>query len=169
MSDAQAYLRGLHDEISQETRSSLMQLRTGVPDRLYHYTTAAGLLGIVSSGRLWATDYRFLNDSAELKYGHGLLLDIIGSRKQRHLDPDVLQLLAIAERASHPEAIGARIFIACLSAAEDDLNQWRVYGPGQSAFSIGFLGRELGRRELPRNGEQDLILTRVEYDRTWQE
>jgi Protein of unknown function (DUF2971) len=32
---------------------------------IFHYTTPAGLLGILSSGSLFATDYRFLNDASE--------------------------------------------------------------------------------------------------------
>ena len=35
-------------------------------DRLFHYTNSAGLYGILTCGCLWATHYRFLNDSSEL-------------------------------------------------------------------------------------------------------
>lgn len=42
---------------------------------LMHYTTADGLMGIVTSKTLWATHARFLNDSEEvigfLVIGHG--------------------------------------------------------------------------------------------------
>ena len=34
--------------------------------RLYHYTSRAGLEGIVRSRTLWATYYRSLNDSSEI-------------------------------------------------------------------------------------------------------
>jgi hypothetical protein len=30
------------------------------PEFLYHYTYAAGLLGIISTGKVWATDIAFL-------------------------------------------------------------------------------------------------------------
>lgn len=40
------------------------------PQRLYHYTTAEGLRGIVESKILWATDVRYLNDP--LEFNHGL-------------------------------------------------------------------------------------------------
>ncbi|KQV50324.1 hypothetical protein ASC95_13135 [Pelomonas sp. Root1217] len=33
---------------------------------LFHYTTSAGLLGIVQSGSIWATEARYLNDATEL-------------------------------------------------------------------------------------------------------
>jgi len=35
-------------------------------DRLFHYTSSAGLYGILESHCLWATHFRFLNDSREL-------------------------------------------------------------------------------------------------------
>lgn len=34
-------------------------------ERLFHYTSARGLYGILESGCLWATHFRFLNDSKE--------------------------------------------------------------------------------------------------------
>lgn len=34
---------------------------------LWHYTTAAGLDGILKSQQLWATDFRYLNDAEELR------------------------------------------------------------------------------------------------------
>ncbi len=39
-----------------------------LPDVVYHYTTAAGLLGICTSKKIWATDIRYLNDSEEFQY-----------------------------------------------------------------------------------------------------
>jgi len=42
---------------------------------LYHYTTVTGLKGIVESQSLWASDVRYMNDSAELKYIISLLKD----------------------------------------------------------------------------------------------
>lgn len=39
-----------------------------IPEIVYHYTDAAGLLGIVSTGTLWMADIEFLNDAEELTY-----------------------------------------------------------------------------------------------------
>jgi hypothetical protein len=38
-------------------------------ETVWHYTNAAGLLGILRSNVLWATDAFFLNDAAEVTYG----------------------------------------------------------------------------------------------------
>lgn len=40
---------------------------------LWHYTTLDGLKGILSKQNLWATDYRYLNDSSELVYSKIIL------------------------------------------------------------------------------------------------
>jgi hypothetical protein len=47
------------------------------PETLHHYTTAAGLIGILRSKSLWASDCRFLNDRSELVYGHNLVKDYL--------------------------------------------------------------------------------------------
>jgi hypothetical protein len=41
---------------------------------LWHYTDAEGLKGILSNQTLWATDYRYLNDSSEFIYSKSVLL-----------------------------------------------------------------------------------------------
>ena len=38
-----------------------------VPDVLYHYTDSGGLKGILSSGKIWATDIHYLNDKSEIQ------------------------------------------------------------------------------------------------------
>ena len=43
-------------------------------DTLFHYTTAAGLLGILDSSGFWATDLRFLNDAQEAVYARDLFV-----------------------------------------------------------------------------------------------
>lgn len=37
--------------------------------KIYHYTDLNGLKGIIESNSLWATNFRFLNDAAELDHG----------------------------------------------------------------------------------------------------
>ncbi len=41
-------------------------------NNLWHYTTIEGLMGILKSQRLWATDYRHLNDYSELLYSRSI-------------------------------------------------------------------------------------------------
>ncbi|MGW1781683.1 DUF2971 domain-containing protein [Streptomyces sp. NPDC002143] len=64
------------------TRQQLAQMNSYADesialDAVYHYTNAAGLLGIISGGQLWATDVEFLNDAQELTYAGDRLLRVI--------------------------------------------------------------------------------------------
>jgi hypothetical protein len=44
---------------------------------IFHYTDTAGLLGILSSETLFATDYRYLNDVAEAGVIRDLIMPIL--------------------------------------------------------------------------------------------
>ncbi|MHC4042957.1 hypothetical protein [Bradyrhizobium sp. 23AC] len=50
------------------------------PMILYHYTSAAGLHGIVASESLWTSHYRFLNDTSEFRHGWDIVLAAIERR-----------------------------------------------------------------------------------------
>ena len=98
-------------------------------DRLYHYTTSAGMEGIMSSGKLWATDYRFLNDCEEF----GLL----GERmeqvvKSLHLHPAyekrVWELLSTKlDRNSKDQDGRGSYFVTCFSVDPDSLLLWSEF------------------------------------------
>ena len=45
--------------------------------KLYHYTNWDGLLGILNTKRLWATHYRFLNDSSEFTLFRDELISLV--------------------------------------------------------------------------------------------
>ena len=47
------------------------------PKSLFHYTTAAGLLGILRESVLWATEARFLNDAQEAVYARDLFVSAL--------------------------------------------------------------------------------------------
>ena len=46
-------------------------------ERFFHYTSPAGLYGILESGCLWATHYRFLNDERELFRARPVIVDAV--------------------------------------------------------------------------------------------
>ncbi|MCE9523787.1 MAG: DUF2971 domain-containing protein [Alphaproteobacteria bacterium] len=48
---------------------------------LFHYTTLKGLMGIVEAGAIWGTDYRYLNDSAEIEH----FLDVLDAEIAKRL------------------------------------------------------------------------------------
>ena len=61
-----------------------------IKEKIYHYTSAEGLMGIVQNKELWFTNIYFLNDNQEVFYTYNLLLDLIkelkGSIKKNYIN-----------------------------------------------------------------------------------
>lgn len=106
-------------------------------ERVWHYTDAAGALGIVRSGQFWASSILALNDTQEYLYGVGLLFDLVekvsGSRKIGTLQKDFIEQVALLVAGSMPYR---RFFVCCASEDPDSLSQWRAYGGGVG-YAVG--------------------------------
>jgi DUF2971 family protein len=127
------------------------------PDVLYHYTSQAGLLGIVASDSIWATDIYALNDWTEFQhvfktasvqvlvhaFKSGLPDDIDANAKQMVIErvlaernfPVLLDIIK-AERPPYGERKG--VFVCSFTASGDLLSQWRGYSYSSQGFSLGF-------------------------------
>jgi Protein of unknown function (DUF2971). len=103
---------------------------------LYHYTTAESLLGIVQSRSLWATDIRFLNDTAEFSFARDVLLRELLSRANR-LRNERVRLLIRKELATLQVMAPPPAYVISLSERGNALSQWRAYAP-RDGVSIGF-------------------------------
>lgn len=57
-----------------------------LPPILYHYTSQKGLLGIIKSKEIWATDIFYLNDTMEFKYAVDLTSKILKEYLDSHTD-----------------------------------------------------------------------------------
>src|ERR1039458_2675682 len=55
---------------------------------IYHYTTADGLKGIIEKNELWASSAYFLNDSAEITYGYGVLKEVLDTWVAKNPRPE---------------------------------------------------------------------------------
>lgn len=124
-----------------------------LPEVLYHYTSAQGLLGILQSRVLWATDTRYLNDDQELRYGSAILLDALNTAADV-LDPDnsydpqdrakakATELRMAAEIIEHGAIFDSNelgdAYVACFCDDWDQLGQWRGYGANGGGFAVGF-------------------------------
>jgi Protein of unknown function (DUF2971) len=106
---------------------------------LFHYTTAVGLLGILSSSTLWATDLRFLNDAQEAIYAQEMVANAIRGMKNPVLDPAHFAYgmgESAVERFSQYQgyvldALNSAqygVYVACFCESGDLLSQWRGYG-----------------------------------------
>src|SRR5229473_5273124 len=84
--------------------SFAQHLQQPIPEFLYHYTSQDGLLGIIESRSLWATNISYMNDATEF----GLSVRLIRDRLLRELQNRKTKMEAghlpetAAPRAGHP-------------------------------------------------------------------
>jgi hypothetical protein len=97
---------------------------------LYHYTTAEGLQGIIKTKSIWASDYRFLNDTTEFNYGLSIFKDIFDESK-KELPSDVVELIDRLKDTSE-----VALLITSFCECGDRLSQWRGYN-GAIGYAIG--------------------------------
>lgn len=95
---------------------------------LYHYTTLRGLKGIINSRCLWATDYRFLNDSVEVVYANDILRDLVLPRSIDRLRSLYKGSLAIKRRFKNLKNL--EVF------AEECLKEWM-----DSMYDVSYYGQ----------------------------
>jgi hypothetical protein len=111
-----------------------------IPARVFHYTSGQGLIGILESGTLRATQIACMNDAKELTHSADELNKVIDERRAAgKLGADADFILTKMQKQlldSGAETSGA--FIACFTEQEDDLSQWRAYGGGEGGYAIEF-------------------------------
>jgi hypothetical protein len=128
---------------------------------LWHYTNAAGVFGIISSGLLRLTDMRFVNDRTEASYGSekvlSLLTDLHVSRAMHMSTYMIDRILECLD--------GGRLYACSFSERNDSLSQWQRYGAGGEGYCIGFDASQLQNRSRTPH----TLLVRVIYEEPEQE
>jgi len=106
------------------------------PKELFHYTTAQGLLGILESNSLRATDALYMNDASERQHGKELL-HIVMTNEAKHSRSSVFKKYCEATElfVNQFPPFGAYVF--CLTTHRNQLSQWRAYA-ANGGYSIGF-------------------------------
>jgi hypothetical protein len=119
------------------------------PPVLFHYTPAASFLSIVDSGSFWATDHRYLNDSAEFQYG----LKIFAERLEHwrgHVSSINKELLQTLLQSQQDWLTSFRLFLTCFCKNGTLLSQWRGYGHKDGSFSLGLETQQLSSAHLSK-------------------
>ncbi len=137
------------------------------PRRLYHYTDAAGMLGISNSKTLWAGRGFDMNDSEEQKYFYSFLDEEIERMYWGDIDPrkakgaraELAALKELSERLKSDPELSPTIYTVSLTADPDDLGQWRGYCPRSGGVSLGFKSADLDAL----CEEQGFVLAKVSY------
>lgn len=131
----------LFGELVNEAQNTIVGARPR-PDALWHYTSAEGLRGIITSNSLRFSEFTYMNDHSELLYGVSLFGDrlqaFISDKPEKHthvagqLKDRLVKVL---------DQMGAVIFCMCEEA--NLLNQWRDYGRDVVPYCIGFATSDL--------------------------
>jgi len=132
------------------------------PDILWHYTNAAGFLGIFRSGKLWATNTDYLNDASEMRHARGLVLKAVFDSRSNALSREEHEMLNLLCECMRSEATRP-VFVTSLSAAKNELSQWRAYGGGSGSFALGFHATSL-LTAIGKNTETRFNLYKCIYD-----
>jgi len=135
------------DQQQDKTNHALMGIQSLLPDleeaplpsTVYHYTDSGGLLGILESGVLWATHYRYLNDSSELRYIFDLAVQVAADRLRSRNDGPLARAFLEYVSTEAPPYGDTVYYLCCFSEADNSLSQWRAYA-GRQGFSLGFPG-----------------------------
>lgn len=151
-------------DAARQIAKSRAELKGPLPDLLFHYTSAGGLLGILESARLWATNYRFLNDSSEIAYGVDLFEALVKERLVDQKEPILVEFLGRALHTANAFDGMFDCYIACFCERDDLLNQWRAYAGSGGGFALGLNAKDIGRRWGQLERSQDFVLHRVVYD-----
>ena len=122
-------------KLSDIVQNKITELSPEEPtSRFFHYTSAPGLEGIITSANIWATDYRFLNDSREMKDG----VEIV-CKELLKSDEQIFQQLAeyLTEHSDNlAEHITPHIISFC--STSDLLSQWRAYANQSEGYCVEF-------------------------------
>jgi hypothetical protein len=136
-------------------------------DIVWHYTNGDGILGIVQTSKLYATQVSAKHDSKETEYATDLFKQAVGLViAEKAGDTHAVSFLNgilefVKETPENPARGISKFFVTCFSADGDDVTQWARYGKG-NGYAIGFFARGLNRAPTS-------WLHRVVYDRTKQE
>lgn len=134
-----------------------------LPDTVYHYTSAAGLFGILKNKAIYFSDRNFLNDRTEIIHGRKTAIESI-ERKTTEDDQSTSDHLIekTCELINYDD--GARQFFFSMSERGDDLSQWRGYANEGDGYSIGFDAKAI--RAASVGGSAMFGFNRVSYSRT---
>lgn len=126
-------------EVSLQYRA----LPADTPETFYHYTSRAGLEGILRDGGFRAAYRMSMNDPAEFSYARGLVFDTLDMVGLREDLLDVVRSLPTYTRKNLENMLSdsaerSDAYCACLSFSSDSRTQWHTYAENGNGFAIGF-------------------------------
>lgn len=137
----------------------------GDDDVLYHYTSAAGLIGLLGTpttrATMWLSQIQYMNDHAEFYHAFELVRQVVLTLEQElpELPALLLGLWGVPHGPSENLApvkgtVMHRLHSFSLSRQPDLLSQWRGYAPN-GGYCIGYNVRDL--RTLSQRHQFNLL------------
>jgi hypothetical protein len=125
----------LEARLRQEFEGQFGNLTMTLPN-LYHYTTGEGLKGVLQTKRIWATHYKYVNDSSEFDYGRVIARETIQrvSVETRHAVVD--KMLDELQAFIEAEKEASEHYVARFCGTGDLLSQWRGYANSGIGYAI---------------------------------
>lgn len=123
---------------------------------LYHYTTAAGLIGILQSNSIRGTSAAFQNDISEISHGVSICKGVIETMASE--EGAEREFFDRVRRIFDFESAPTEVFITSFTTLDDALGQWRGYGSDAGRYSLGFRLSHFSERDITRFPRQ------VDYD-----
>lgn len=146
--DDDAYLKGFSDVINEDAFS--------LDHPLYHYTTEAGLDGILRGTELWGTAIEYMDDPSEVRLSWDVSTAIAGSWRGKTLDFDRMMRVIPKWRESSSDV---QRFIISFCSQPDYLLAWRAYAADSNGYCLEFTLEDV-------KTDANWYLARVEYNRT---
>ena len=155
--DVNAELKSLRIANQEEWQALRIGKFAERPKYLHHYTTADGLLGILKSKQIYATNSRFLNDYSEGLFGLSIAKEAIFdlTKTTKHFFEQTF--LATAQTKLSGGDTTEQIYVACFCETRDLLSQWRGYG-ANGGYSADFATSEMFTPRGLRGGELIKVL-----------
>ena len=104
----------------------------------YHYTDSAGLLGLVSNHRFWATNTAFLNDPSEGLHALDIAKEALLQRANSTNSEGIGALFAKEASRKIARSVDTELYVTSFSRHADLLSQWRAYGASGAGYALGF-------------------------------
>ena len=157
-------LTGFLNSLESYSHELVQHLRSG--QKLCHYTTLGGAIGIIESGDLWLTNSRYSNDDEELRYGQALVDEVMSELEGASTGARLQWLKKLREAVS--VAKSDQTYVCCFCQRDNLLSQWRGYADNGGGVSfefdpVGFT--EITGRDCPHGL---MRLWKVFYDRDQQ-
>lgn len=126
-----------------------------IPDLLFHYTTGAGLVGIIESGKIWTSKILYMNDNSEVHLAIDYIRNEIDLQRKGKGTTRTEKELDIMYRAID-KIETVNISVASFTEIGDQLSQWRGYCDIGHGYSLGFDGPEL-KKKIHGNDDYRLL------------